>query len=251
MGGLELCRRIRELVFPGYVYVILLNARDTEKDILDGLAAGADDYLSKRASSAHLVARLNTARRILALEQSLRRMLEERRHMAMTDELTGCHNRRFFANQMRRELKRAQRLSSSLSLLVLDLDQFKQINDRFGHAVGDAVLVEFANRIRDSLTRPRDWLARTGGEEFAVVLPRTELSGAHIVAENLRQVICSSPMKIVGHEIALTVSIGVTATRIAQQPGFPTVDSMLRRADTCLYQSKDQGRNRVTMDEGG
>jgi len=247
MDGLELCRHIRAQVFPGYVYVILLMAQDAEKNILDGLAAGADDYLNKRASSAHLIAKLTTARRILALEQSLRRMIEERRHMAMTDELTECYNRRFFMHQMRREIRRAVRLAGDLSLLVLDIDNFKHINDRFGHAAGDAVLVEFAKRIRHSLTRERDWSARTGGEEFAVVLPATDLTGAKTVAENLRLAVAAAPIKIAGQEIAVTVSIGVTAMRKPPAEAS-TVESMLLRADDCLYQSKHQGRNRVTAD---
>jgi diguanylate cyclase (GGDEF)-like protein len=247
MDGLELCRHIRAQVFPGYVYVILLMAKDAEKNILDGLAAGADDYLNKRASSAHLIAKLTTARRILALEQSLRRMIEERRHMAMTDELTDCHNRRFFMHQMRREIRRAARLAGDLSLLVLDIDNFKHINDRFGHAAGDAVLVEFAKRIRHSLTRERDWSARTGGEEFAVVLPATDLTGAKTVAENLCVAVAATPIKIAGQEIAVTVSIGVTAMRKPPAEAS-TVESMLLRADDCLYQSKHQGRNRVTAD---
>jgi diguanylate cyclase (GGDEF)-like protein len=248
MDGLALCRRIRAQVFPGYVYVILLMAQDAEKNILDGLAAGADDYLNKRASSAHLIAKLTTARRILALEQSLRRMIEERRHMAMTDELTDSYNRRFFMHQMRREIKRAMRLPGELSLLVLDIDNFKQINDRFGHAAGDAVLVEFAKRIRHALTRERDWSARTGGEEFAVVLPATDLAGAQTVAENLRLAVAAALMKIAGHEIAVTVSIGVTAMGKLLTDA-PTVESMLQRADDCLYQSKNKGRNRVTVDQ--
>jgi diguanylate cyclase (GGDEF)-like protein len=247
MDGLELCRHIRAQVFPGYVYVILLMAKDAERNILDGLAAGADDYLNKRASSAHLIAKLTTARRILALEQSLRRMIEERRHMAMTDELTDCYNRRFFMHQMRREIRRAVRLAGDLSLLVLDIDNFKHINDRFGHAAGDAVLVEFAKRVRHSLTRERDWSARTGGEEFAVVLPATDLTGAKTVAENLRLVVAAAPMKIAGQEIAVTVSIGITALRKPPAEAS-TVESMLLRADDCLYQSKHQGRNRVTAD---
>ncbi|MEO8016862.1 MAG: diguanylate cyclase [Pseudomonadota bacterium] len=249
MDGLELCRQIRTRIFPGYVYVILLMSKDSEKAILDGLAAGADDYLHKRASSAHLIAKLTTARRILSLEQSLRRMIEERRHMAMTDELTNSYNRRYFVHQMRREIRRALRLTGELTLLVLDIDHFKQINDRYGHATGDAVLVEFANRIRDSLTRERDWCARTGGEEFAVVLPTTDPAGAQIVAENLRLVIAATPMNVAGQEIAVTVSIGLTTMSRAAALGTPTVESMLLRADECLYESKKQGRNRVTVDQ--
>jgi two-component system cell cycle response regulator len=174
-------------------------------------------------------------------------MIEERRLMAMTDELTDCYNRRFFVLQMRREIKRALRVDKELSLLVLDVDRFKEVNDRFGHAAGDAVLAEFANRIRHSLTRERDWFARTGGEEFAIVLPGTSLSGAETVAENLRLAICSSPMKVAGQEIPVTVSIGVT-TALGGGSELPTVESMLRRADACLYRSKDHGRNRVTID---
>jgi two-component system cell cycle response regulator len=249
MDGHELCRQIRSRVFPGYVYVILLMAKDSEKAILDGLAAGADDYLHKRASSAHLIAKLTTARRILALEQSLRRMIEERRHMAMTDELTNSHNRRFFIHQMRREIRRALRLPADLALLMLDIDHFKQINDRFGHASGDAVLVEFTSRMRDALTRDRDWCARTGGEEFAVVLPATDVAGAQIVAENLRLAIAAAPMKIAGEEIPVTVSIGATTLSRTAAFGTPTVESMLLRADQCLYESKNRGRNRVVVDQ--
>ena len=116
MDGLDLCHAIRaETNFPGYVYVILCTGHDSEQEILAGLAAGADDYLSKAVSPAQIVARLATARRIVSLEQSLKAMVEERRRMAMTDVLTGCHNRRYFENQMRRELKRARRVNGPLA----------------------------------------------------------------------------------------------------------------------------------------
>ena len=140
-----------------------------EEEILTA-KAGADDYISKR-SGTQLLARLATARRILSLEHSLKLVIEERRRMAMTDSLTGAHNRRYFMNHMRRELKRARRLGADLSLLVCDIDHFKHINDRHGHSAGDDVLVEFVRRVQESLPREYDWCARMGGEEFAIVLP--------------------------------------------------------------------------------
>src|SRR5688572_4321910 len=152
MDGLELCRAIRGGTdYPGYVYIMLCTAHDSEEEILAGLNAGADDYLSKRASGTQLIARLATARRIIALEHSLKHVIEERRRMAMTDALTDAYNRRYFMNHLRREIKRTRRSGGDLVLAVFDIDHFKRINDRFGHAAGDAVLVEFARRIQEAL----------------------------------------------------------------------------------------------------
>ena len=187
MDGLALCRTIRQQTWPGYVYLMLLTAHDAEEDILLGLDAGADDYLSKRVSDAQLVARLSAATRVLSLEHSLKSALEDRRQMAMTDALTGTHNRRYFMRYLGGELKRSRRFRTDLSLLVLDVDHFKQVNDKYGHAAGDMVLQELVKRIQKCLPREYDWCARLGGEEFAVVLPQTDLAGAAVVAEKLRR----------------------------------------------------------------
>jgi diguanylate cyclase (GGDEF)-like protein len=151
-------------------------------------------------------------------------------------------------NHMRRELKRARRLGGDLSLLVCDIDHFKKINDSHGHAAGDDVLVEFVRRIQQSLPREYDWCARMGGEEFTVVLPQTPLGGANKVAEKIRHAVAGSPMVTSAGNVDVTVSIGVTSLSLLNDPGAATAEQLLRRADDCLYTSKNQGRNRVTLD---
>jgi len=249
MDGLDLCRAIRDGThYPGYVYIMLCTARDSEEEILAGLDAGADDYLSKRASGAQLVARLACARRILSLEQSLKAVIEERRRMAMTDVLTGAHNRRYFMNHMRRELKRARRFGGELSLLAFDIDHFKHINDRHGHAAGDQVLGEFVRRVQKCLPREFDWCARLGGEEFAVVLPQTDIPGGIVVAEKIRHSFAATPIMAVPGGIECTVSVGITGLSAFADRGAVTVEQILSRADNCLYTSKNSGRDQVTVD---
>jgi two-component system cell cycle response regulator len=245
MDGLTLCRTLRDEQFESYVYVMLLTAQDAEQDVLAGLEAGADDYLSKRISSSQLVARLRTARRILTLEHSLRTVIQEKNQLATTDSLTGASNRRFFTRQLTRELNRMQRGQGQLSLLLLDIDHFKRINDRHGHGVGDEVLQEFARRIAAALPRKLDWYARLGGEEFTVVLPETDLSGAAVVAERIRQQVADPPFNTSCGTLTVTVSIGASGT--AALTAAPSVDALLESADRCLYVSKDSGRNRVSV----
>lgn len=247
MDGLALCRAIRAESFPGYVYILLLTARDTQEDIVAGLDAGADDYLSKRVTEAELMARLKTARRIVGLEQSLRDIIEEKQRLATTDALTGANNRRYFVKHLGREIKRARRYNGPLSLLVLDIDRFKSVNDRFGHGAGDEVLVEFVRRINLGLPREIDWCARLGGEEFAVVLPQTDLNGARTVAEKLRQMTASVPILTASGPIDITVSIGIAAVDSLPRHVEPSVDALLEYADRGLYASKEEGRNRVTV----
>lgn len=249
MDGLELCRAIRDGThYPGYVYIMLCTAHDSEEEILAGLNAGADDYVSKRTSGLQLIARLATARRIFALEQSLKQVSEERRRMAMTDVLTGVHNRRYFMNHLRRELKRARRYGSQVALVALDVDHFKQINDRYGHATGDSVLIEFARRIQEALPRESDWCARVGGEEFVVVLPQTDLAGGAVVAERMRRAVTSTPIRTSAGAVNVTVSAGVSGSAMFADPNEAGVEQLLRRADDCLYLSKRNGRDRVTVD---
>jgi diguanylate cyclase (GGDEF)-like protein len=246
MDGLTLCRTLRTEQFDGYIYVMLITIQDSEQDVLAGLDAGADDYLSKKISPAHLIARLRTAQRILTLEHSLRSVIEEKARQATTDTLTGANNRRYFTRHFSREIKRARRFDGVLSLLMLDIDHFKQINDRYGHGVGDQVLQQFAQRIAMNL-REYDWYARLGGEEFAVVLPQTSLEDGGKVAEKLRRQIGETPMRCGSHSVPVTVSVGVAELRCLNPLEEPTVDRLLDIADRSLYVSKEEGRNRVTL----
>ncbi len=245
LDGLRVCRAIRQHTYSGYVYIMLYSSKDTEEDILAGLDAGADDYLSKRTPKSQLVGRLRTAQRILSLEHSLKMAVADRENMAMTDVLTGAYNRRYLLQHLGHEMDVARRAQCALSVLVLDFDHFSQVNDRFGHAVGDSALREVAHRIRKDLRRSCDWYARLGGDEFVVVLPQTDIAGAGAVAEKLRGAIGAPPMKVGNRTLHMTVSIGVSALETADH-GAMTAEMLLDKADQALYTSKKAGRNQVT-----
>jgi two-component system, cell cycle response regulator len=244
LDGLALCRAIRQKQWPGYVYILLLTAQDAEEDILAGLEAGADDYLGKRASSAQLLARLRTARRILSLEHSLKQALAEKRRLSLTDPLTGVANRRYFLKRLGLEVQQVHKTGGQLCLLCLDIDHFKQINDRHGHAAGDTVLKEFVRRINPHLGAT-DWCARIGGEEFVVVLGGAGTDQALQVAEAIRATVAGSPVQTSSGTIRCAVSIGVSGWR----PGPPpiTTEMLLQEGDQALYASKARGRNCVTL----
>jgi two-component system cell cycle response regulator len=246
MDGLDLCRRIREHAWPGYIYIVLLTVRDEEKDVLAGLHAGADDYLSKRTSAGHFTARLRIAKRVLALEYSLKSALEKKRQLAMTDALTGTYNRRYFMRHLSREIKRSQRFGGDVSLLLLDIDHFKQVNDTYGHVVGDVVLKTLTRQIAKCLQRATDWCARLGGEEFAIVLEGTNLEQARICAEKVRRAVENTIIQTSGGAVRITVSIGVSGLAAGSGRNSVTVQSMLEHADANLYASKAGGRNRVS-----
>ena len=249
MDGLELCRAIRRQTYPGYTYLVLHSIKDSEEDILAGLEAGADDYLSKRASRSQLISRLRTAQRILSLEHSLKSSLESREREAITDDLTGAFNRRYLYQQLSRELAAARRSEGRLSVLVLDFDHFSEVNDRYGHAAGDVVLKEVVTRIHKTLRRNHDWCARLGGDEFAAVLPDTDIGGAVSIAERLRSVIADAPLRTGTGIVRMTVSIGASALDAGTNPATATAQDLLDRADQSLYKSKEAGRNRVTAPE--
>jgi two-component system cell cycle response regulator len=246
MDGLDLCRRIRARPSQSYVYVFLLTVRGDEKDVLAGFEAGADDYLSKRSSAALFTARLRTAKRVLALEYSLKDALAKKRQLVMLDPLTGVYNLRYLIKHVSRELKRSERFGGTLSLLLLDVDRFKDINDKCGHAVGDFVLKKLTRQITQCLRRETDWCARLGGDEFAVVLEGTKISEAEACAEKLRQATELMYVDTPLGPLHVTVSIGISSYEGDSVRGRETVQSLLERADANLYASKAHGRNRVS-----
>lgn len=245
MDGLALCQAVRNLQLDGYVYALLLTARDGKEHIIAGLEAGADDYLVKPVHEPELLARLNAGRRILALEHSLRAANERNRLMSITDALTGTYNRRYLMDQLPREVERARRYAYPLSVLMCDIDFFKRMNDACGHAAGDEVLQQFAARVQKSIRTTSDWIARYGGEEFLIVLPETSHEGAMFVAEKIRSIMAASPFVTRAGEATITASFGVASTA-PQGPDLSLKGEMLlRSADECLYRSKETGRNRT------
>ena len=249
MDGASLCKAVRNLQLDGYVYALLLTARDSKDNIIAGLEAGADDYLIKPVHEAELIARLNAGRRILNLEHSLRVANQRNRILSITDALTGAYNRRYLMEQLPRELERCRRYGYPLSVLMCDIDHFKTINDARGHAAGDEVLQQFAARAQKSIRSNSDWVARYGGEEFLIVLPETGQAGAVTVAEKVRAVTAATPFTTRTGDAAVTASFGVASTG-AQGPDIGLrVEALIRCADECLYRSKQSGRDRTSGSE--
>jgi len=249
MDGVALCRAVRNLQLDGYVYALLLTARDSKEHIIAGLEAGADDYLIKPVHEAELIARLNAGRRILNLEHSLRVANQRNRILSITDALTGAYNRRYLMEQLPRELERCRRYAYPLSVVMCDIDHFKMINDAGGHASGDEVLQQFAARAQKLIRGNSDWISRYGGEEFLIVLPETGLEGAVAVAEKIRAVIASTPFATRTGDVTVTASFGVASTGHNGPDLTLKVDALIRTADECLYRSKQAGRDRISGHE--
>jgi two-component system cell cycle response regulator len=230
LDGVEVCRRLRQSTGRPYVYVVMLTARGRREDVVAALNAGADDIVAKPFDHLELQARLRTAVRIVDLESRLH-------FQAAHDPLTSVLNRKATQDRLLREIARAVRTAKPLAVLLLDLDRFKLVNDTYGHAAGDQVLIEATRRVQDVL-RPYDTLGRWGGEEFVVALPECEEHVAREVAERIRASIADRPFE---HGLRVTVSIGVAW-------GLePSLGGYLKSADLALYRAKNAGRDRVEM----
>ena len=245
MNGPELCKAIRAGDHQGYVYIILVTANNDKQEIVTGLEAGADDYITKPYNHAELIARLNTGIRFLKLEESLKKANEEIRILSITDLLTGSYNRTFISQHLPKELKRAIRYNRALSVIFCDIDHFKRINDTFGHSAGDQVLKEFVRILSDSIRTDVDWIGRYGGEEFLVVLPETDIHGACSLAERFRKKVEAMVTITMGETISITASFGVAGLNRETAYEAGAYEELINAADQYLYQAKNEGRNMV------
>jgi len=240
MDGLELCRKIRRLGQHPYRYLLLLTAKDDKQDVVAGLEAGADDYLTKPFDLDELRARLRAGRRILELQEKLIRAHGALEFEATHDHLTALLNRGAILDALKREMQRSLRTKVPVGIVMADIDHFKKVNDSQGHLVGDAVLQEVARRLATAV-RSYDLVGRFGGEEFLIILPGCDAPGLVTPAERLRRSVADEPIG----QISVSVSIGVAS--LAQFGDGCPCEALLRAADTALYQAKAQGRNRIVV----
>jgi diguanylate cyclase (GGDEF)-like protein len=241
MSGLDLLAQIRRQPKTADLPVILVSALDETNDIVRGLQLGANDYVTKPVNMPVLLARIETHLKGVSMLMKLRAQGQMLEQLAAFDGLTGVYNRRSLQDALEGEIGRSRRSWRPISVMMLDLDLFKDVNDRYGHIFGDEVLKQFSARAAESL-RDSDLLCRFGGEEFTVILPETDHAGAAQVAERVRSATAAGPFLVQGVDVPLTVSIGLATWRNAREG---TADQLLESADKALYEAKNSGRNRV------
>jgi len=225
--------------------VIMLTGRDDRELKIKGLGQGASDYITKPFDAEELVARVKVHLKIKNLQDDLKRTNELLLELSNTDHLTGLFNRRYLMESLGKEVQRSLRKGGNLSLIILDIDHFKQVNDTYGHLQGDIVLQKVAQLLQKEL-RAYDTAARYGGEEFIAVLPDATLEAAKFVAERVRASVQSTRFSGELSRLSLTISLGVA---MFSPQGCGTVDGFIKLADDALYRSKANGRNRVEAAE--
>jgi two-component system, cell cycle response regulator len=246
LDGPSVCCEVRNKLDGAYVYILLLTSRQSSEDIVRGLEAGADDYLTKPCHPAELKARLHTGRRILQLEDNLVEAREEMRFKATHDALTSLWDRGAILALLRSELSRSTREHSSVSVLLCDIDHFKQINDIHGHQAGDEVLEEVSSRLLDAV-RLHDAVGRYGGEEFLIVLNGCGREDLKERAEQARRAISAAAFLTNHGSISVSMSVGAI-TLEGWDKSLP-IEPFLKDADDALYRAKAAGRNRVSYAE--
>jgi two-component system cell cycle response regulator len=246
LEGPEICREVRKNSERAYSYLLLLTARSQKEDVLKGLEAGADDYLTKPFDAQELRARLHVGQRILDLQRNLLAATDELRFRATHDILTGISNRASVLDALKRESARQVREGGSLGVILADIDHFKHVNDTYGHLVGDSVLIECAHRMK-ACARTYDVLGRYGGEEFLIVVPSDDARGTSALAERMRAAIADVPAATDAGPIPLTISLGIA---VSQGTDPIETKELLRSADEALYSAKAGGRNRVECSQG-
>jgi len=237
LDGLELCRRVRAMDLPHYVYILFLTVKADRAEKIAGLEVGADDFLRKPIDQGELLARLRAGSRILDLERRLS-------DMARTDPLTGLLTRRSFFDALAKEWHRAERMRLPMSCVMADIDFFKRVNDIHGHPTGDAILKTVANLMQEGC-RSSDVVCRCGGEEFSVLLPETKEHDAALWAERIRKRIASLVFPVGGKELRITCSFGTAQNHDDTQ----TCEQLVDQADQALLCAKRSGRDRVVRFE--
>ena len=241
--GLELCQRIRCAAAKPYTYIILMTSKSEQADIVKGLEAGADDYLTKPFDAAELRARVSVGRRIVELNRELVAQSKKLEEAAHTDSLTGLPNRRAIEDWASKQLRGAARHGFPLWVVVADLDCFKNINDTFGHEAGDDVLRQFADILRKN-TRASDICGRLGGDEFLVVLTHVNPEHIEMTVSKFRDQFAALSFPFQGKSSSVTASFGVAGFRGRDIGEFTT---LVRQADLMLYEAKRAGRNMVKV----
>lgn len=239
LDGLQLCQEIRRSKPEPYTYILLLTGKRSQGDVIEGLEAGADDYITKPFDPNELKVRLRTGKRILYLQEQLISAREALRDRATHDQLTGLWNRAAIMDILEEEIGRTRRAGGTLGVLMADLDHFKKVNDTHGHPAGDEVLRQAAKAICES-TRRYDSVGRYGGEEFLVVLPGCDACNALSHAERLRTAVANLGVDFNGHQIRPTLSLGVA---VSNKPPYASAFDLVQAADWALYQAKREGRN--------
>jgi diguanylate cyclase (GGDEF)-like protein len=243
MDGPQLCQEVRRNKPEPYTYILLLTGKRTQVDVIAGLDAGADDYVTKPFDPAELKVRLRTGKRIIYLQEQLISAREALRDQATHDRLTGLWNRQGILDILNSELARALRQCVPVSVCLGDLDCFKLINDNYGHAAGDEVLRSAAKVMRESVRR-YDSVGRYGGEEFLIVLPGCDRGNAAAHAERMRAAISQLVVETTRGEIRPTISLGVA---VSDHCTGPDASDLIQAADVALYRAKNGGRNRVEL----
>jgi two-component system cell cycle response regulator len=218
--------------------VVFLTSRSHTADVVAGLRGGAHDYLKKPFENIELIARVGSAVHVKKLQDQLRQRNADLDRMSRTDALTGLYNRRHLDEELLRQNSNASRHQDPLCVVLLDIDRFKRVNDSYGHSAGDLVLRAFADRLRAEL-RAGDIAGRWGGEEFLIIMPRTDADGGFEVADRLRRAIAAKPIAAGDVDIDVTVSGGCVSCT------GDSAEALLQLADSCLYRAKASGRNKI------
>ena len=243
MNGLEVCRIVKSMSTDSFVPIILVTVQGDVDSKIMGLKLGADDYLAKPFNPLELRARVLSMLRIKALQDKINSKRRDLEALSVTDDLTGLFNHRALQQRLKDEFSRAQRYNDPLSVLMLDIDQFKEVNDRYGHLFGDRVLTDVAAILQKSM-REIDVCARYGGDEFMVVLPQTHFSGSLTVADRIWRGVGAQEFQDGKVSAHLTISIGIS---FFPNKNVSSVEQLVRFADEALYQAKREGRNRICL----